>query len=90
MGVADLAVAAPFANLRWAAVGAELSRWPRTAAWVARVEGCAPLDRLTALGERFLTTPRAERAALFGQFGVALAGDSVAGREARRGPMTTV
>jgi glutathione S-transferase len=90
LGVPDLAVAAPFANLRWAAVGADLSRWPRAAAWVARVEGVAPLDRLTALGQRFLTTRRADRAALFDEFGVALVGETVAGGQARRGPMTTV
>lgn len=90
LSVADLAVAAPFANLRWARAGADLSRWPRAMAWVARTAAASPLGRLDAFGERFLTTRFPDRPALFAEFGVALAPHTLAGREPRRGPMTTV
>jgi len=89
-GVADLAVAAPFANLRWTGLPVDLAPWPRAAAWVARVEAGTPLARLTALGERSLTTRRPDQPALFAEFGVELVADSLAGREPRRGPMTTI
>jgi glutathione S-transferase len=88
--VADLAVAAPFANLRWSNVSADLSRWPRAAAWIARVEASEPLARLNRFAERAMTTRAPDRAALFAEFGMSLAENSVAGREARRGPMSSV
>ncbi len=90
LGIADLAVAVHFANLRWARVGADLARWPRAAAWIGRIEGTEPLARLTALGERALTVRYPDRAALYGEFGVELVDRGVTGREPRRGPMTTL
>lgn len=87
---ADLAVAVHFANLRWSGVAADLARWPRAAAWIARIEAAEPLARLNALGERALTVRYPDRAALFAEFGIALIETGVSGREARRGPMTTL
>jgi glutathione S-transferase len=40
-----LAVAVHFANLRWAATGADLAAWPKTVAWVARIEAIPALAR---------------------------------------------
>lgn len=87
---ADLAVAVHFANLRWSRVPADLARWPRAAAWIARTEAADPLARLNALGERALTVRYPDRAALFAEFGIPLADTGVTGREPRRGPMTTL
>lgn len=90
LGTADLAVAVHFANLRWARVAADLARWPRAAAWIARIEGAEPLARLNALGERALTVRYPDRAALFAEFDIPLVDAGVTGREARRGPMTAI
>lgn len=90
VSTADLAIAAPFANLRWSDVGADLSAWPRTQAWVTRTEQATPLGRITAFGERFLTTRYADRPALFAEFGIPMATTTLAAREPRRGPMTVL
>ena len=70
LAVADIAVAVHFANLRWAATGADLAAWPKTAAWVARTEEVPALARLNHLAERSLTTRRTERPALYAEFGI--------------------
>ena len=44
LAVADIAVAVHFA-IRWAATGAELAAWPKTVAWVARIEAIPALAR---------------------------------------------
>ncbi len=90
LGTADLAIAVAFANLRWSNVGANLAAWPAASAWIARIEVSQPLARLNALAERSLTVRHADRPALFAEYDVALVENSVAAREARRGPMTTV
>ena len=90
LGTADLAIAVAFANLRWSNVGANLAAWPAASAWIARIEASQPLARLNALAERSLTVRHADRPALFAEYDVALVENSVAAREARRGPMTTV
>ena len=88
MAVADIAVAVHFANLRWAATGADLTAWPKTVAWVARTEAVPALARLNHLGERSLTTRRTERPALYSEFGIPLAETSLAGKEFRKGPLS--
>ena len=90
VSTADLSIAVHFANLRWARVGADLSAWPRTQAWVARTEQATPLGRITAFGERFLTTRFPDRPALFAEFGIPMAPTTLAGRVPRRGPMSVV
>ena len=90
LGTADFAVAVHFANLRWSRVAADLARWPRAAAWIARIEAAEPLSRLNALGERALTVRYPDRARLFAEYGIELADAGVTGREPRRGPMTTL
>ena len=72
LAVADIAVAVHFANLRWAATGADLAAWPKTVAWVARIEAIPALARLNRLAERSLTTRRTERPALYAEFGISL------------------
>jgi glutathione S-transferase len=88
LAIADLAVAAHFANLRWARVAADLTPWPRTTAWIARVEALPALAKFNTLGERHMTTRRSERGALFGEFGMALTETTFAGEGFRKGPMS--
>jgi glutathione S-transferase len=86
--VADIAVAVHFANLRWAATGADLAAWPKTIGWVARTEAVPALARLNHLAERSLTTRRADRLALYTEFGIPLTETSLAGKEFRKGPLS--
>jgi glutathione S-transferase len=88
LAVADIAVAVHFANLRWAATGADLTAWPTTAAWVARTEAVPALARVNRLADRSLTTRRTERPALYAEFGIPLTEASLAGREFRKGPLS--
>jgi glutathione S-transferase len=88
LAIADIAIAAFFANLRWSRTGVDLAAWPRTMAWIARVEQIAAIARLTTLAERALTTRGAERQALFGDMGVELTETSYAGKGFRKGPMS--
>jgi glutathione S-transferase len=88
LAIADIAVAVFFANLRWSRTGAELATWPRTMAWIARVEQTAAIARLTTLAERSLTTRGAERRALHGEMGIELTETSFAGKGFRKGPMS--
>jgi glutathione S-transferase len=88
LAVADIAVAVHFANLRWAATGADLAAWPKTAAWVRRTEAVPVLARLNHLAERSLTTRRTDRPALYAEFGIPLTETSLAGKEFRKGPFS--
>ena len=88
LGLADLAIAVHFANLRWAEVGADLSPWPRTTAWIERVEGLPALGTITNLAERTMTARGATRRALFAEHGITLTETTLAGPGFRKGPMS--
>jgi glutathione S-transferase len=88
LAVADIAVAVHFANLRWAATGADLAAWPKTVAWVERTEAVPALARLNHLAERSLTTRRTERPALYAEFGIPLTETTLASKEFRKGPLS--
>ncbi len=88
LAIADIAIAVYFANLRWSRTAADLSPWPRTTAWIDRVESIPALAKLTMLGERFMTVRRSERHALFDEMGFALTETTFASDGFRRGPMS--
>jgi glutathione S-transferase len=54
IGIADLALAAPFRNAAFARVAIDAGRWPRSAAYVERVLGHDALARLRPLEEASL------------------------------------
>ena len=88
VSIADLAVAAPFGNLRWARVEVDRSRWPRACAWVARTEATPALAKVTRWAEAVMqATPDQHRKVLAG-LGVPLTDSTVATDKPRRGPMT--
>ena len=65
IGSADIAVAAPFRNAAWVRTPIDAERWPRAAAYVARVLDHPALADLRAFEELSLRTPPPEqRAAL--------------------------
>ena len=88
LAIADIAVAVHFANLRWSRTGADLSPWPRTVAWIDRVESTPALGKLTELAARAMSTRNAERRALYGELGIALTETTFAGDVLRKGPMS--
>jgi glutathione S-transferase len=88
LAIADIAIAVHFANLRWSGVAVDLSPWPKTMAWIGRVESTPSLAKLTTLAERTLTARRATWRALYGEFGIALTETTFAGDSLRKGPMS--
>lgn len=89
-GLADLSVAGHFANLRWARVTLDAVRWPRTSAWVARVESQTPLGRLNAIGEKLLRIPPTGHRPVLLSLGVAICEETLGGETPVRGPMTVI
>lgn len=89
-GLADLSVAGHFANLRWARVTADAARWPRTCAWIARVEAQSPLGRLNAIGEKLLRVPPTGHRPVLEAMGVAVCTETLGGDAPVRGPMTVI
>jgi glutathione S-transferase len=75
--IADIAIAVHFANFRWSRTGVDLAAWPRTTAWIDRVEQTAALARPSTL---------AERRPLHGEMGIELTETSFAGQGFRNGP----
>jgi len=88
LALADIAIAVHFANLRWSRTAADLSPWPKTIAWIDRVERTPALAKLTSLAERAMTVRRAEWRALYGEMGIALSETTYAGQGFRKGPMS--
>jgi glutathione S-transferase len=88
-GLADLSVASQFINFRWGArQSIDAARWPRSAAWIARVEAIEPLKSLNEIGEKILRAPPDGHRPVLESFGVAMPKDTVGGVTPRRGPMT--
>ena len=54
LGIADLAIAAPFRNAAFAGFTIDPARWPKSAAFVLRVLGHDALARLRAFEEKSL------------------------------------
>jgi glutathione S-transferase len=88
LAIADIAIAVHFANLRWSQTSADLLPWPKTTAWIQRVERTPELAKLTALAERAMATRGDERRALYGKMGFELTATSYAEKRFRKGPMS--
>jgi glutathione S-transferase len=85
--VADLAVAIPFGNLKWARVEPDKSRWPKACAWVERTQAVPALAKVTRIAEKLMQTPpNAQRAAL-ADLGVPLTEATIATEKPRRSLM---
>lgn len=55
--IADIAVATPFANFLWARQTIDASRWPKTAAWLLRVQSEPCISKFQDIGRQLLKTP---------------------------------
>jgi glutathione S-transferase len=90
LGIADASLAAFFRNAGFARFSPDPGRWPRTAAFVARVLATAPFQALAPFEERSIRTPIPEvRAALAGM-GAPLTPQTVGSATPRRGMMPVV
>jgi glutathione S-transferase len=57
LSIADLAIAIPFSNLKWARVEPDVSRWPGACVWVERTLATTALAKLTRIAEKLVQTP---------------------------------
>ena len=76
VSIADLAVAVPFANLRWARVELDRRRWPNTLGWVERSSATPGLAGVTRLAERLISTPMPQHRAALAEMGAPLSKES--------------
>lgn len=88
LSMADLSVAPAFVNAGAVQVNVDPTRWPRTAAWLERIETETPLGPLNSLARALMRTPLAAHRDRLSEFGLAAANRSWMGEAARRGPMT--
>ena len=88
LSMADLSVAPAFVNAAAVQVEVDAARWPKLAAWLARVEGETPLGPLNAMARALMLTPAKAHRDRLPEFGYVAAAQSWGGAEPRRGPMT--
>ena len=83
LSIADLAIAFPFSNLKWARVEPDVSRWPRACAWVERTLATTAPAKLTRIADKLVqTAPDRHRVALV-DLGVQLTDATIAGDKPR-------
>ena len=88
IGIADIALAAPFRNLGFARQRIDAGRWPRTAAFVDRALAHPALSHLRPFEDRQVRTAIADQRAMLATMGAPLTETSRASDTPRRGPMT--
>ncbi len=86
-GSADFALAAPFRNAAFARFEIDAARWPRSAAYVARVLDCDALARLRPFEELSLRTPPQDARAALAAAGAPISAASYGTSTPRRGLM---
>ena len=86
-GAADFAVAAPFMNAAVVGVVVDPARWPRLAAWLARME-TTQLGPLNDAARALVRTPIKAQRDRLPEFGMTPAPCDYRGEAPRRGPMT--
>jgi glutathione S-transferase len=87
LSIADLAVAIPFSNLKWARVEPDASRWPKACAWVERTQATAALAKVTRIADKLMQTPPDLQRAALADLGVQLTDATIAAEKPRRSIM---
>lgn len=90
LSVADITAAVFFFNARAAGFELDAGRWPRLAAWLARMDSETPLAPLNRLCAKMLRTPPTEHRSLLESLGYLLSERSWQGDRPRRGPLSAV
>jgi glutathione S-transferase len=87
LGIADVSIACFFRNAAFARFSVDAARWPRTAAFVARVLATPPFARLAPIEEKLIRTPVAGHRTALAELGVPLAAETFSTATPRRGVM---
>ena len=87
LSVADLALAPHFSNLAWARVELDWPRWPKTAAWLKRVQEATALGALAVHAVQLLKVPPPLHREKLIELGFDVTATSVGTKTPRRGPM---
>jgi len=85
--IADIAIAAPFRNAGFANCTVDATRWPRSAAFVARVLDHPALQALRPFEDLSIRTPIAKQRAALADIGAPLTAESYGTDTPRRGMM---
>jgi glutathione S-transferase len=87
LSLADIAIAAFFRNAGWVRFQIDATRWPRTAAWIARTLATPPFAKLAAIEDAILRTPIGEQRQALRTLGAPVSDETYAGAAPRRGIM---
>jgi glutathione S-transferase len=87
LSIADIAVASFFRNAAFARFAIDAARWPRTAAWIARVHASPPFAALRPLEDCMITTPIAQARDALAKLGAPVMRESYGTTTPRRGVM---
>jgi glutathione S-transferase len=84
LSIADISLASFFRNAGFVRFAIAPTRWPKTAAYVARVHDSPPFAKLRPFEDLTMKTPIAEQRAALAQMGAPLAPQSVAANTPRK------
>jgi len=87
LAVADVAIATFFRNAAFARFSIDATRWPKTAAYVARVLALDAFQRLVPFEERMMRTPMPEHRRVLVEMGAPVMAETFGGDTVRRGVM---
>ena len=87
LSIADLAIAIPFSNLKWARVEPDVSRWPKACPWVERTLATTALAKVTRIADKLVQTPPNLHRATLADLGVQLTHATIAADKPRRSIM---
>jgi len=83
--VAELALAPHFANLAWARVEPDWSRWPKTGAWLKRANEESTLGELAKTGAQLLRIPPPQHREKLTELGFDVTAETFGAEKPRRG-----
>ena len=89
LGIADAAIAAFFRNAAFARFTPDATRWPRTAAFVARALASEPFARLAPFEDACIRTPIPDHRRVLSELGAPLTADTLGRATPQRGIMPT-
>jgi glutathione S-transferase len=87
LSVADIAIACPFRNAGFARFAVDAERWPKTAAFVARVLAHESFQKLTPYEDKMMRTPLPKHRDALTEMGAPLTAESYGTAVPRRGLM---
>ena len=90
LSIADIALEVIFPNLSWARVEPDAARWPKLAAWLARLRAQEPFASLERAAGALMRIPPLEQRKALADLGFKLTAETYATPTPRPGPMTQI